>query len=267
MKKAFIFAILIVSALCLTVGLTACSSNVTTDKLIRRNWSETDTETFTYEIFENDNKAGTLVQSVKPLGNREGYELNFEQTMINGDKWTATVKFSSVGSASSFPPLESVRTMLINGRQLTQKLVYSNSGVTFFTSDTDSIPADTTGQTFDISAPYYDNMQFYTILRGAAFNNKFNLSFNTFVPNENQIVKLACNLGAAESQDYTLGGEAKAVNCQHVKIFRNQQITGQPINAYYSTEDINVGGKTVKQALIKFIEDNYIYKLIDITVA
>ena len=258
--KKFLLITILAACVC---AFTACNSNVSTDKLLYCNWPENGKETFTYQIKKGDAVVGQLVQSIENIA--EGFKLSVNQTMSNGDTVTGYVTFANL---SGYYPLESVRTFTkSNGEVTTQKVVYSGGKASYFTAEAAAIPDETEGQSTSISAPYYDNLQFYTIIRGAAYNNKFNFSFSLFIPNETKVAKIACSLSGTETLSYfiTVDGEAQEVSCQLINVIRSQKISGVPNKAYYATSDISVGDKKVKQALVKFIEGEYSYNLVAIS--
>ncbi len=266
MKKIIAIFILIIS----TCALAACNSNVSTDKLLYCNWPENGKETFTYVVTapsENGGAAevvGKLVQTVESKDG--GFLITVSQVMNNGDSVNGYVKFANL---AGYLPTESLRTYTTSsgaGSVSTQKIVYSGGNATYFHADAAEIPDGTEGVSTAIASPYYDNMQFYTIIRGAAFNNKFNLSFNLYIPNEEKLAKIGCAMSGTENLNYfiTEGGESKSVSCQLINISRSQKISGAPNKAYYATEEITVGEKKVKQALVKFIEGNFTYNLVSI---
>lgn len=260
MKKIILILMIIASAF----ALTACNNNVSTDKLLYRNWPKTGKETFTYDVTYNGQGAGTLTQSVENVDG--GYLVTVTQTMLNGDTTTGTVKFANTG-AFAFPPVESTKTSTIDGKTITQHIVYGGNSISYYEADGAVIPEGEESKSYSLSAPYYDNMQFYTVIRGAKFNNKFSLSFNLFIPNEKTSVKISCSLSSTESLTYRVAGTDGTVTCQSVALYRSGSIAGEPIKTYYATSDITVGGKAVKQALVKFIEGQYVYSLTNIEVA
>lgn len=265
MKKTIFILAVSLCVLILTFSLAACNNTTSTEKLLERNWPENGTETFTYSVTHGDSNVGTLVMSVTNIDG--GYRIERSQTMTNGDVITGYVNFSNMSSKFAFPPLESSCTQTIAGVTSTDKIVYNGGNITYFHADGATIPEETSGVNHDISTPYYDNMQFYTIIRGADFGNKFSLAFNVFVPAENGVVPLTCTLGNNENLAYKLSEADASVDCQLVNIYRKQTVAGEPLKAYYSKSDITADGKTVKQALIRFIENSYTYSLTDITVS
>lgn len=265
MKNKLIILAVSLCVLTLTLSLAACNNTTTTEKLLERNWPENGKETFTYSVTTGNSVVGTLVLSVANIDG--GYRIERNQTMTNGDIITGYVNFSNMSSKFAFPPLESSCTQTVAGVTDTDKIVYNGGNITCYHADGATISEDTAGINHEISTPYYDNMQFYTIIRGADFGNKFSLSFNVFVPAENGVVPLTCSLGNNENLSYKLSDADAAVDCQLVNIYRKQSVAGEPLKAYYSKSNITVGGKTVKQALIRFIENNYTYSLTDITVS
>lgn len=184
MKKVILVILTVIIASVLAFSLTACNSNVATDKLLRLNWCDGGfTETFTYSVSGKVGETlvtGTLTLTIKPAGS--GYVIERQQTMDDGTTINGSVSFSKSGS---FLPSESVLTTEKGGVKTTQKVVYDGKKVRFYQADGDTIPEGTAASEHDISSPYYDNMQFYTIIRGASFDKKFNLAFNTFAPGEN----------------------------------------------------------------------------------
>ena len=265
MKKVILVILTVIITSILALSLVACNSNVATDKLLRLNWCDEDfTESFTYSVSGKVGDAivtGSLVLTIKPVEN--GYVIERVQTMDDGTIMRGSVRFSKSGS---FLPSESVLTTEKDGAKTTQKVVYDGKKVKLYQADGDVIPEGTSASEHDISSPYYDNMQFYTIIRGASFDKKFNLAFNTFAPNENNVVKLQCSLGSNENKGYTINGEANSMDCQVVYIALTSApvSTNQSFRAYYAKSDIQLSNHyKIKQALIEFVEGDFTYTLKD----
>ncbi|MDY3235985.1 MAG: hypothetical protein SOW89_04070, partial [Eubacteriales bacterium] len=109
MKKVILVILTVIIASVLAFSLTACNSNVATDKLLRLNWCDGGfTETFTYSVSGKVGETlvtGTLTLTIKPAGS--GYVIERQQTMDDGTTINGSVSFSKSGS---FLPSESVLT-------------------------------------------------------------------------------------------------------------------------------------------------------------
>ncbi|UKI47559.1 MAG: hypothetical protein L6V82_06650 [Clostridiales bacterium] len=123
MKKVILVILTVIIASVLAFSLTACNSNVATDKLLRLNWCDGGfTETFTYSVSGKVGETlvtGTLTLTIKPAGS--GYVIERQQTMDDGTTINGSVSFSKSGS---FLPSESVLTTEKGGVKTTQKVVY-----------------------------------------------------------------------------------------------------------------------------------------------
>lgn len=265
MKKVILIILTVITVSILALSLAACSSNVSTDKLLRLNWCSDDfTETFTYSVsgkVDGNLVTGSLVLTIKPADG--GYVVEREQVMDDGTVITGSVKFSKSGS---FLPSESVRIDNKNGTKTVQKTVYDGKKVSCYRADGDVIPEGTSATEYEIASPYYDNLQFYTIIRGATYDKKFNLSFNTFAPAENKVVKLQCSLGSTENKSYVVNSEAGSVDCQvvYVALTSAPVSTNQSFKAYYAKSDIRLdSGYALKQTLVEFTESSFTYTLTD----
>ena len=86
MKKVILVILTVIIASVLAFSLTACNSNVATDKLLRLNWCDGGfKETFTYSVSGKVGETlvtGTLTLTIKPAGS--GYVIERQQTMEIG---------------------------------------------------------------------------------------------------------------------------------------------------------------------------------------
>lgn len=266
MKRKLLIIFTVITALTSVFALCACNSKTSTDKLLRINWSSDGfSETFVYEAsgkIGDEAVTGTLTITVSP--ETDGFSITRTQIMSNGDKIDGKVYFTNNGN---FAPTESICTFSADGVIQTQKIVYDGKKVRFYSSDGDSVPADATPVEYDISSPYYDNMQFYTIIRGATFDKNYNLSFKTFVPNEGRVVTLTTALGATENVPYSIGENDFSVDCQRVFLSLNQSNSGgKTISVYYATTELTLSnGYKVKQVPIKISESKFTYTLTDLS--
>ena len=265
MKKFVLIVLTIITASILAFSLVACGNNVPTDKLLRLNFCNNDfVETFVYSVSGKVGDSvvnGTLTFKISPSDG--GYVIERTQEMDDGTKFFGRVKFSKSGS---FLPSESLLTTEKNGEKSTEKIVYDGKKLRFFVAKGDSIPVETPATEHEIASPYYDNMQFYTIIRGATFAKKFNLAFNTFAPRENRVVKLQCSLGSTENKKYTVSGNEGAVDCQavYVALTSAPVTTNQAFRAYYAKSDIELANQyKLKQVLVEFVENGFTYTLKD----
>lgn len=264
MKRTSLRVAVAVTAALLISLLAGCNSAIGTEKLIKRSWlpdTGTGRETFVYAVKKDGVPAGTLTLSVTDT--EKGYRIERSQTMLNGDSVTGRVDFDRSSRPFPFPPRESVCARNIGGKVSAYRIRYGNGKALYSSAEGAEVPGNAPEKSFGIKSPFYDNMQFYTILRGAEFGKKFNLTFNVFIPAEGTTAAVSCVMSGNRTVSYRIDGKDGQTDCQALTISRVQSVPGEPITAFYATRDLTAGDRKLRQALVSFTESGYEYTLTD----
>ena len=190
---------------------------------------------------------------------------------IDGTQIESTCFFVNVSSNSFYVPRSSFRKVTVDETESYRvQINYTSSGAKYTLSENGK--AKKTG-TLEISSPFYDNTEFYTMLRGAStMGTAFSMSYGVAIvaPNEIAVATLSASCTSTE----TLSAPEKAfkdgkVSCYKTTVTRSTTVAGINYTVYYATSSVtSINGSAVRsivRPIVKIVEGDVVYTLSDIS--
>ena len=190
---------------------------------------------------------------------------------IDGTQIESTCFFVNVSSNSFYVPRSSFRKVTVDGTESYRvQINYTTSGAKY--TLTENGESKKTG-TLELSSPFYDNNEFYTMLRGAStMGTAFSMSYGVAIvaPNEIAVATLSASCTSTE----TLSAPAKAfkdgkVSCYKTTISRSTTVAGISYTVYYAASPVtSISGSAVRsivRPIVKIVEGDVVYTLSDIS--
>ena len=225
--------------------------------------------TYTIEIEQFDGgdiAVGDVLVKNQPSGHIINSYLDIDGTQIESSCF-----FVNVSSNSFYVPRSSFRKVIVDGTESYRvQINYTSSGAKYTLSENGK--AKKTG-TLEISSPFYDNTEFYTMLRGAStMGTAFSMSYGVAIVAPNEIA--VATLSASCTSTKTLSAPEKAfkdgkVSCYKTTVTRSTTVAGISYTVYYATSSVtSINGSAVRsivRPIVKIVEGDVVYTLSDIS--
>lgn len=224
---------------------------------------------YTIEIEQFDGgdiTVGDVLVKKQPSGHVINTYLDIDGTQIE-----STCFFVNVSSNSFYVPRSSFRKVTVDGTESYRvQINYTTSGAKY--TLTENGESKKTG-TLELSSPFYDNNEFYTMLRGAStMSTSFSMSYGVAIvaPNEIAVATVSASCTSTE----TLSAPAKAfkdgkVSCYKTTISRSTTVAGISYTVYYAASHVtSINGSAVRsivRPIVKIVEGDVVYTLSDIS--
>ena len=179
---------------------------------------------YTIEIEQFDGgdiTVGDVLVKKQPSGHVINTYLDIDGTQIE-----STCFFVNVSSNSFYVPRSSFRKVTVDGTESYRvQINYTTSGAKY--TLTENGESKKTG-TLELSSPFYDNNEFYTMLRGAStMGTAFSMSYGVAIVAPNEIA--VATVSASCTSTKTLSAPAKAfkdgkVSCYKTTISRSTTV-------------------------------------------
>ncbi|NLZ25562.1 MAG: hypothetical protein GX891_03780 [Clostridiales bacterium] len=231
--------------------------------LVTDNNAETPvTGVYTVEIkkFKKDSIV-TLAQGEVLNGVPEGHlikgRLEIADTVIEQSCYV-----DNVNGNSFLVPRASFKRVSKNGALLYESLINYTSGVSYkLKTSADDIKVGN----LSVPAPYYDNNEFMTMLRGAStMGSGFAMTYNVPVVTPSETASAQLTASCSGTEGITVPFKEEAIDCFAINISRQTIVAGTTYNAYYAASQIEINGRKLTRVLVKFVEDKVVYELKEI---
>lgn len=224
---------------------------------------------YTIEIEQFDGgdiTVGDVLVKKQPSGHVINTYLDIDGTQIE-----STCFFVNVSSNSFYVPRSSFRKVTVDGAESYRvQINYTTSGAKY--TLTENGESKKTG-TLELSSPFYDNNEFYTMLRGAStMGTAFSMSYGVAIVAPNEIA--VATVSASCTSTKTLSAPAKAfkdgkVSCYKTTISRSTTVAGISYTVYYAASPVtSINGSAVRsivRPIVKIVEGDVVYTLSDIS--
>lgn len=265
MKK---ISALIITVIALTGILAGCNS---TNYAMEADVNWLGYEKYTYEVTAPDTEEkGTYTVELRLVQNQtfsvglKHFENVTNQLQITrfslGDfQIVEVLLFGGASETQKLLPIASYREKTVDGVTSYQTIVYDNAAAkayAYLYTDPNATLETVTPTEIALSSPYYDNAELYTLFRAAGQTIS---SWRITVPVavEGQTVKVSASTSSAATISVPFKSD---VTCKTV-VFSRSDVSGVKYYAYYSNDDVEIGGKKVKTPLMEIVENGVIYKL------
>lgn len=271
MKKLVLTAISVVMIIALAVVLAACSNATTQGQLVDA-WRPY--EKYVYEVKLPDSSvSGEYSVEIKRLTGQDVSVGSYDFTNANNG-YLVTGKlqvdntvidtvcfFKLIKNASFLIPEASYRKITVDGQDVEiAQGIYDGANFNY------SLTANgkTSNGTVSLKSPFYDNIEFHQVLRGASdLSSSFSFSFQVPIVSATEIAAadLTARVTAEEKVTVTYG----EVDCYKMALSRSTKVEGASHTLYYAKNNVTVDGWNLKNVLVKFEEPsktgNIVYEL------
>lgn len=285
MKKSVLFLICValICVACLT--LTACN-NATPQGQLGNYFSKY--EKYTYAVHDSKNNInGTYELEIKEYAETknsvvlsDGFTLEnksaghlIKSTLNIGSKTYVTAcYYTNVSGNSYYLPQGSYKSVTDNGTELySVKVTYSagskSTNANYTLTENGKTPKK---GSLSLKSPYYDNLEFYTMLRGAStMGTSFSMSYNVALVAPNEITSATISASCSSTEKVSNlpetvfdGGKA---DCYKVSISRNTKVAGTSYTVYYAKSNVKklngVDCRPLVRVMTKIVEGDVTYTL------
>lgn len=285
MKKTVLCLILILTICVACFSLTACN-NATPQGQLGNYFSKYEKYVYdvhdeaasadgTYEIeikaFEEEKNSVTLCSEFT-LENQTAGHLITSKLTINGYTYTTACYYANVTGNSYYLPKGSYKLVEKDGtKQYDVKTTYSSDSkkgyANYVLSETDKTPQK---GTLELKTPYYDNLEFYTMLRGAStMDSGFSMSYNVALvaPNEINTATISASCSTTEKINGLPTGVFTdgTAECYKMVISRSTKVTGLSYTVYYAKSKVtkinDADVRPLVRIITKIVEGDVTYTL------
>lgn len=261
-RKVFTAIILVLTLTLAAASFTACN-NQPFYNTVSAVWK--DYERFEYDVTVADSdEKGTFTAEISIIRSTDveigGIKLQkasghyYESRLEIGDTVIREeLLFGAINQSQNLTPVLSARSVTRNGVTTVTTVNYKDGVARFSDGGEDFTDVK-------LSTPYYDNSQIYILMRATG---SANFTYKAMIPAEKQAVALKCAAGA--SVQVSCPYSETPVACYSMTVSRDEKLTGSPFTAFYASTAFTVDGKSVINALVKFVEGDVTYTLKNIS--